>query len=176
MLRCYRILFILFIADSMGVSESLEGRYLQNLSQVIKSNVCPLKDRSSGAERVFFWGTMHQWFYIASGWSLLLPTVSHLRAAIGFRWCFQAFHCLCTHPDGTFGVVCGIICIMFIFCFFLYFVMFEELVEICDLMLYLMDLHRHLFHSLFNQWLKHRPRRDVFVKCKLIVPFDAPES
>lgn len=52
MLPCYRMLFILFIADSMGVSESLEGRYLQNLCQVIKSSVCPQKDRSTGAERV----------------------------------------------------------------------------------------------------------------------------
>lgn len=46
----YRMLCILFIADSMAVSESLEGRYLQNLFQVIKSSVCPQKDRSTGAE------------------------------------------------------------------------------------------------------------------------------
>lgn len=151
-LPCYRTLFILFIADSMGVSEPLEGRYLQNLSQVIKSNVCPRKDRSTGAERVFLRNNASLILYFAGGWSLLLPTVSHLSSAIGFQQCFQAFHCLFTHPDGTFGVLCGAICVvfMFYFFFFLYFMMFEELVEICDLMLYLMDSHRHLFHSLFN--------------------------
>lgn len=51
-LPCYRMLFILFIADSMGVSESLEGRYLQSLCQVIKSSVGPQKDKSIGGETV----------------------------------------------------------------------------------------------------------------------------
>lgn len=44
------VFFIMFIADSMGENESLEGR--QNLCQVIKSSVCPKQDRSTGAEQV----------------------------------------------------------------------------------------------------------------------------
>lgn len=93
-LPCYNM-FILFIADSMGVSESLEGRYLQNLCQVIKSSVCPQKDRIIGAEIVSL-RTMPHWFsFFAGECSLLLPTVSHLTASIGFQWSFQALGCLC---------------------------------------------------------------------------------
>lgn len=77
---CYRTLFILFIADSMGVSESLEGRYLQNLSQVIKSNVCSQKDKSTEAEIVFLMNNALLIPHFASGWSLLLPTVSQFKS------------------------------------------------------------------------------------------------
>lgn len=154
----------------MGVSESPEGRYLQNLSQVIKSNVCPLKDRSKEAERVFFFlrNKASVILYFAGGWSLLLPTVSHLRAAIGFRWCFPAFHCLTFTAHilmdfWVFFVAPYASCFYILWCWLKH---STDLVEICDLMLYLMDLHRHLFHSLFNRWLKHVPRRDVFVKCR----------
>lgn len=104
MLPCYRMLFILFIADSMGVSESLEGRYLQNLCQVIKSSVCPQKDRSTGAERLSPRNNASLIQFFAGGWSLLLPSVSHLRATIGFLWSFQAFGCLCMQPDASFVV------------------------------------------------------------------------
>lgn len=74
-LPCCRMLFILFIADSMGVSESLEGRYLRNLCQVIKSNVCPQKDRSTEAESVALRNNALLIKFFAGGWSLLLPSV-----------------------------------------------------------------------------------------------------
>lgn len=51
--------------------------------------------------------------------------------------------------------------------------MFEELIEICDLMFYLMVLYRHLLLSLV---IKSKPRGDGLVKGKLTVPFGAPES
>lgn len=70
---CYWMLFILFIADSTGVSESLEGMYLQNLCQVIKSSVCPQKGRSTGAERVSQRNNASLIQFFAGGWSLLLP-------------------------------------------------------------------------------------------------------
>lgn len=93
-LPCCRMLFILFIADSMGVSESLEGRYLQNLCQVIKPNVCPQKDRSTGAERVSLRNNASLiQFFFSCGWSLLLPTVSHLLAFYGVFKCLSVCAC-----------------------------------------------------------------------------------
>lgn len=159
-LPCYNM-FILFIADSMGVSESLEGRYLQNLCQVIKSSVCPQKDRIIGAEIVSL-RTMPHWFsFFAGECSLLLPTVSHLTASIGFQWSFQALGCLCGSSWHHMLCLC---CAGFYF-----FILFEEL--ICDVMLYLMVLYRNLLHSLFNWWLKSHPQGDIFVTGKWIGPF-----
>lgn len=109
----YSMLFILFTADSMGVSESLEGMYLQNLCQVIKSSVCPQKDRSTGAERVSLRNNASLIPFVAGGWSLLLPTVSHLTATVGFLWSFQVFGCLYMRLDASFVVLPGTICVVF---------------------------------------------------------------
>lgn len=145
MLPCCRMLFFLFIADSMGVSESLEGRYLRNLCQVIKSNICPQKDRSTMTERVSLRknGSLIQFF--AGEWPLLLPSASHLRAAIGFLWSRQVLSCLCMQPDGSFvvrnGTICEYSCSVGFF-------NFEEIIKICSLMFYPMITCRHLLHSL----------------------------
>lgn len=81
--------------------------YLQNLCQVIKSSVCPQKDRSTGAERVSLRNSASLIQFNAGGWSLLLPTVSHLRAATGFRQFSSIFlfvHAVCCILSGFFFI------------------------------------------------------------------------
>lgn len=135
-LPCYSMLFILFTADSMGVSESLEGMYLQNLCQVIKSSVCPQKDRSTGAERVslrnnaslipfFCW-----WMATAVAYSVPFNSYCWLSVEFSSVWLFVHAP-WCIFCGSSWYHMCCVYVVR-------HFYMFEELTGISNLMFYLM--------------------------------------
>lgn len=103
------MLFIVFIADNMGVSESLEGRYLQNLCQVVKSCVCPQKDRSTGAVNVSEEKCLTDLIFVAGGWSLLRLALYRVFTHLA----------LSMQPDASFVVLRGTICVVLMHCWIL---------------------------------------------------------
>lgn len=132
----YSMLFILFTADSMGVSESLEGMYLQNLCQVIKSSVCPQKDRSTGAERVSLRNNASliplfcRWMVTALAYSVPFNSYCWLSVEFSSVWLFVHAP-WCIFCGSSWHHMCGVYVV-------LHFYMFEELTGIFNLIFYLM--------------------------------------